>query len=347
MKILVTGATGFVGNTLIPELRRSFPDSPVSAFVLPGDRMKEFLPKNPGLRIIEGDVVNRVDVMNAVAGHTHVVHLAGLISYWKKDYPKLMQVNRDGVEYIVKACLFHRVRRMVHVSSAGAVGFYPHGRLATEETPFNWPPHFHYMRSKFEGQQKVERAVVEKGLDAVILLPAAIMGPGDRNRESPLNRMLSMVYRGRLFGCFSGGLAVVDVRDLVSIIVKSLKVGKKGEKYLVVGANVEYREVMKRIGSYAGKKVYPFRFPAFILTLLGFLSEAVSDVTQRKPLLTASYGKLSGWKPYYANEKSRRDFSHEYISFEKMIKDTCQYFEENLKINPEGSEKDVVVRSEL
>jgi dihydroflavonol-4-reductase len=264
-----------------------------------------------------------------VKGHSHVIHLAGFISYWKRDREKLMAVNKEGVKNIVESCLEHHISRLIHISSVGAYGFNKDGRFADEETPFNWPFYFGYMVSKYEGQKIVEHAIKNKGLKAVILNPASIMGPGDPNPSTPHNQLYHRIYNGPLIGCFSGGLAVADVRDLVKIIIKALDSDRYGEKYLIVGANVKYTEVVKAISRYAGKKAYPFPAPSFLLTFLGTCLELLSSITHRRPLLTRAYGKLSGWKTYYSNEKSKKDFNHEYILFEQTIEDSCRYFEKN------------------
>ncbi len=339
MRILVTGATGFVGNALLPELQEVFSNAEVTALVLPDDTFREYLSKYKKLRIIEGDITDKKEVLDAVKGHSHVIHLAGLISYWNRDHEKLMAVNKDGVENIVEGCLEHHISKLIHISSVGAYGFNKDGRFADEETPFNWPSYFGYMVSKYEGQKIVEQAIRDKGLNAVILNPASIMGPGDPNLSTPHNQLYNKIYKGPLIGCFSGGLAVVDVRDLVRIIIKALDSDAldsyaldsdiNGEKYLVVGANVKYTQVVRAIARHAGKKAYPFPVPSFLLSVLGTFLEGVSSITQRRPLLTRAYGKLSGWKTYYSNEKSKRDFNHDYIPFEQTIKDSCRYFEKN------------------
>ena len=329
MKILVTGATGFVGNVLLKKLPVFFPGAQVSAFVLPEDPFKRSLSQWDGVQIIEGDISDRKDVWDAVEGHTHVIHLAGLISYRMRDKEDLMDVNTRGVENIVDACRGHGIRKLIHISSVGACGFHKDGRLADEQTPFNWPSYFHYMISKHEGQIIAERAGRNNELQTVILLPASIMGPGDPNPATPHNKLYERIYKKGLFGCFSGGLAVVDVRDLVEIILKALELPIHGEKYLVIGANVEYADVVKAIAGHAGKKAYPFPLPGFLLSLAGGLLEFVGRITGRKPLLTYSYGRLSGWKVYYSNDKSREDFGHRYRPFGETIADSCRYFEEN------------------
>jgi len=327
MKILVTGATGFVGAVLMPRLIRRFGAESLTAFVLPEDKVPLSW-AGQDVRIRRGDIADAGAVENAIQGYPHVIHMAGLISYWKRDLAQLMRVNRDGTRCVVEACLRHGVKRLVHVSSVGAIGFHKKGRVATEDTPFNWPSNIHYMTSKHEGQRIVEEAVRERGLPAVILNAASIMGPGDHNIATPHNQLYRVICRKRSLGSFSGGLAVVDVRDLADIILKALEQGRIGEKYLIVGANVSFPEMVRLISRSSGRKSYPFRIPAPLVAAAGGLIELVSAFTKKRPLLTFAYGKLSGWRAYYSNEKSRREFSHSYIPVERTVADGYAYFAE-------------------
>jgi dihydroflavonol-4-reductase len=326
MKILVTGATGFVGSVLVPELVKKFGAASISAYVLPGDRIPASW-ESQRIGIILGEIADREVLAEACRGQSHVIHLAAYISYWRRDFDRLMKINYEGVRSVVEGSLRSGVQRLVHISSVGALGFDPRGTLTDEETPFNWPPYFHYMTSKWLGQRIVEEAVQKKGLPAIILNPASIMGPGDHRFDTPHNQLYAGVYKGRLFGSFSGGLGVVDVRDITAIIVKSLERGRIGEKYLLAGANLSYPEVLRLIGKHARRPVYPFRVPSTFLATAGLTLELASHLTRKKPLLTFAYGKLSGWKTYYSSAKGAKEFSHVYIGIEETIKDSCAYFE--------------------
>lgn len=327
MKILVTGATGFVGSVLMPELIRVYGTNSVSAFLIPGDKIPRSW-ADQKIRLFYGDVADGFSISAAVAGHSHVIHLAGLISYWKNDAAQLIRVNRDGVRCVVDACLCHGVERMVHISSVGAIGFNKDGQPADETAPFNWPANFYYMTSKHEGQKIVEEAVERSRLRAVILNPASIMGPGDHNCATPHNQLYHRICSKGLIGSFAGGLATVDVRDLVALILKVLHGGRIGEKYLVVGANLRYRDVVRIISRCCGRKAYPIPLPPFLVAVAGGLLELWSRRTKKRPLLTYSYGRLSGWTAYYSNEKSRREFSHSYIPIERTIRDSWEYFKD-------------------
>jgi len=328
MKILITGATGFLGQVLLKTMREKgfFTDHEIKVYVMKNDPYEKDI-KNYPIQIIHGDITQAEQVDNAIKGNDLVIHLAGFISYWKKDLKKLNSINIKGVENIVNSCLTHKMNKLIHISSVGSVGFFKDGTPAKEGTPFNWPDNFYYMVTKHNGEMVVQEAIEKKGLNAVILNPASIMGPGDPNIRTPHNQLYSKVYSGKMIGSFSGGLAVVDVRDIASIILKNIHDDFPAGNYLLIGDNLLYPEVLKSMGKSAGKKVFPFKIPSFIFWIAGLLLEEISLLTKTPPLLTAAYGRLSGWKTYYSNEKSRKVFGHKYISFEKTIQDSCEYFE--------------------
>jgi dihydroflavonol-4-reductase len=286
-----------------------------------------------GLAVELGCVESHEDVFRAVRGSDAVIHLAGLISYWGRDKQRLHRVNVQGVENIVQACLRFHVGRLIHISSVGAVGFHrKRQRIAAEETPFNWPSSFHYMHSKHRGQKIVVEAIRDNGLNAVILAPASIMGPGDPNILTPHNQIYDRIYRRVLFGSFAGGLGVVDVRDVCAAIICAIDRTDITGLYLVVGANVDYATVLKTIAACAGKRshVWPVKIPGPVLSLVGGISELASVLTGNRPLITFAYGRLSGWHVYYSNKKSRDAFSLNYTPFEETIADSCRFFERTL-----------------
>ena len=329
MRILLTGATGFVGSVLLPLLVAKYGKESITVFVMPDDPFRRSIDAYD-LRVEEGNVDCRDDAFRAVDGNDVVIHLAGLISYWRRDKQRLHRVNVQGVENIVQGCLHFQVKRLIHISSVGAVGFHRKPQmLATEETPFNWPFSFHYMHSKRCGHEIVEKAVRDDGLNAVILCPASIMGPGDPNISTPHNQLYDRIYRRFLFGSFAGGLGIVDVRDVCRAIMSAVDRTDITGTYLLVGANVEYAKVIKTIAASAGKRshVWPIKIPAMMLSMAGGISELASFPTKKRPLITFAYGRLSGWHVYYSNKKSREAFSLTYTPFESTIADSCRYFE--------------------
>ncbi len=327
MNTLVTGSTGFVGRRLVARLLETRPGDSLAALLLPGEPVPECF--GGRVEILRGDLRDPASVRAAVAGRELVYNVAGYISYWRLDRKAMEAVNVGGVRAVVDACLASGVRRLVHVSSVGAVGFRRDGGLASEEEPFNWPESIGYMATKRAGQDIVEAAVRERGLDAVIVNPASVMGPGDPGPGTAHNRLYADMYRRpAFFGTFAGGLAIVDVRDLVELILAAAERGRKGESYLAVGANVPYSRVLEIMAGKAGRRFVPFVAPPALLRAAGALAELASLATRRRPLITEAYGRLSGWTAYYSSEKSRRELGATYRSLEDTIGDGCAYYEE-------------------
>jgi dihydroflavonol-4-reductase len=326
VNILVTGASGFVGRHLVGRMLAARPWDTISVLLLPDETLPEpFVGK---VEILRGDVRDAESVRNAVRGKNIVFHMAGFISYWVLDAGMMEAVNVGGVRAIVAACVEFKVKRLVHVSSVGAVGFNLDGKPADEETPFNWPESFGYMTTKRDGQKVVKDAVRDRGLDAVIVNPASVMGPGDPSAKSEHNRLYASMYKGdTFFGTLGGGLAVVDVRDLAETILVAADKGRAGEVYLCVGANATYTQVLELMAMSAGKRLVPFAVPSLALTAVGWSAELFSRLTRKRPFITAAYGRLSGWTAYYSGEKSRRELGVTYRPLEETIADGCEYFE--------------------
>ncbi len=334
MDILITGAGGFVGRTLVCTLLEKRPKDRLFAFLLPNEEEPTLW--SDRVTILRGDLRDKDAVFAAVAGKSLVFHLAAYISYWKLDLERMQEINRDAVKFLVDACIAADVQRLVHISSVGAIGFRKDGTETEETEAFNWPEDFGYMTTKRDGQKIVLDAVNNRGLNAVIVNPASIMGPGDPTKNSAHNRLYADMYRRPFFfGTFAGGLAVVDVRDLVSVIIAAADKGREGECYLAVGANVPYRRVLEIMAKAAKKPFVPFAVPPFLLTSVGYLMEKASLLTHRRPLLTTAYGRLSGWTAYYSNAKSIQELEVSYRSLEETIGDACVWFENTmLKASP-------------
>jgi dihydroflavonol-4-reductase len=326
VNILVTGASGFVGRRLVERLLATRPDARVAVLLLPAEIPPEkFVGK---VDILRGDVRDREAIRAAVRGKDLVFHAAGFISYWVLDAALMEAVNVGGVRAVVDACLEFKVTRLVHISSVGAIGFHTDGTCADEETSFNWPESLAYMTTKRDGQRVVEAAVRDRGLNAVIVNPASVMGPGDPGANTAHNRLYANIYARSVFvGTFGGGLAVVDVRDLVETILAAADQGRTGEAYLSVGANVPYKRVLALMAKGAGVRFVPFVVPPVALVVAGWVAEGVSRLTRQRPLITVAYGKLSGWTAYYSADKSRRELGISYRPLEETIADGCAYYE--------------------
>jgi hypothetical protein len=84
--------------------------------------------------------------------------------------------------------------------------------------------------------------------------------------------------------------------------------------------------VIRQVSRCCGRRAYPFSVPAPLIAAAGAMLELASRFSGKRPLLTAAYGRLSGWHAYYDNGKSRREFDHDYIAVERTIADGWEYY---------------------
>ncbi|MFW9830867.1 MAG: NAD-dependent epimerase/dehydratase family protein [Candidatus Thorarchaeota archaeon] len=171
MKILVTGATGFIGKKLVSSLLQKGHE--VTALVRKTSDVRG-LPRN--LRLIEGDMLDAPSLDAAITGNDVVIHLAAYFDFYPKDVDLLYRVNVEGTRSLIEASVKQGIRRFIYISTTEVIGPVknPPG---TEETELR--PQFDYSKSKKKAETILQAASEESDLEYVILRPTGIMGEGD------------------------------------------------------------------------------------------------------------------------------------------------------------------------
>ena len=211
--ILVTGATGHVGNVLVRELVRM--NKKVRALLLPGEDRGPI--RNLDMEIVEGDVLDIETLKEACRGVDTVYHLAGVISILPGVNETMWRVNVEGTRNIIDAAVHSGVKRLVYTSSIHALKRVPHGVVIDERLPFDpESPAGEYDRTKAAASVAVLEAVRERGLDAVIVCPTGIIGPYDYRRSEMGSLISSWMSKGMHF-LIDGSFDFVDVRDVAKI----------------------------------------------------------------------------------------------------------------------------------
>jgi len=315
--ILITGATGYIGAQLVFSLIRRFgQEVQCRAMVREGSDVS-FLKGLP-VQIVRADLHDPKAVLEAAANAEVVFHCAGLIAYTKNYRNRLYETNVLGTRHVVNACLAHGVRRLIATSSIAAIGSAGNGRdhdEADEQSAFNeWQRRNVYMESKHLAELECQRGVAE-GLDVVMVNPGVVAGRGGGERPpgSSSNEVLALMYRGRLPFCPSGGTGFADVQDVASAHIAAWQKGRSGERYIIVGENISFRELFDMIaripGSSAGKAVQVSAFPAM---LAGAGGELWSMLTGKPSFLSIESVRLASRRLCYSNSKSVRELGITY-----------------------------------
>ena len=319
MKILITGATGFLGHHLVDRLLEQ------------GYSVRIFKEKSADsdfgakAETITGDIRNSEEVNKAVVGCKIVFHLVGMVSYWSKLNPLQYDINVKGTKNIVDACLAHKTEKLIYVSSTVAVGTAE--GLADEQTPYNLSYlKIGYCDTKFLAEKEINRGK-DKGLNTVILCPGSMHGEGDiRKIKSDLTFDFKFPFS---FLYISGGLGVVDVEDVVEGMIQAWKKDTKGERYILVGENLSFYQIRKTIAEALNKKPPFICLPNWLLFLLSYLFLALSFFTGKKPKLTPEMVKFNKINFFFSNQKAKKELGINFKPFEESATKAVRWYQNN------------------
>ena len=283
---LVTGATGFLGLTVVRMLAAR--GERVTALVLKGDASAARLPA--GVRVSCGNVADRdslADFFSSCDEQTCVIHCAGMISIRTTPGKRLRAINVTGTANIVALCQAHRAGKLIYVSSVHAIPEKPKGCLITEDCKFS--PGLvdgDYAKSKATATDLVLDAAAQ-GLNASIIFPSGIIGPGDVQGGS-FTSMAKSFLAGRLPFAVRGGYDFVDVRDVANGILDCSESGEPGKGYILSGHYVTIRRMLQLVGKTAKLKYRPICLPLGLARLAAPYYERRS-LKERKQLFFTPY----------------------------------------------------------
>ncbi len=269
MRVLVTGASGFVGGWLT----QSLVDEGHQVRVLVRDPKDVEDLKSLKIEIAVGDITDVIQVTNAAKDIDTLFHLAGAIAYSSTERENMERVNVGGTANVISACKANKVRRLVHFSSVVTIGssFNPHNVL-NENSRYNLTNlNLGYFETKRKAENLVFEAVRRGELDAVCVNPSTIYGPGDEKK--PSRGMQKKVAKGTLPFYTSGGVNVVSIEDVIYCTLKAWQIGKSGERYIIAGENLTIKKLFEQIAYIAGVKPPKFYIPDFLIKLLGRIGD--------------------------------------------------------------------------
>ena len=285
-KYLITGATGFLGRTVLAQLKDA--KAEVRALVMDGDPLARELPQN--VRVMTGDVCDEAALGRFFAGadeHTCVIHCAGIISVATHPDDRIYRVNVDGTRNILKFCSQCGVGKLVYVSSVHAIPEKPKGTEIAETTTF--APELvrgDYAKSKAMATALVLQAAKE-GLNASVVFPSGIIGPGDLGKGSITNMLLSFLA-GKLPLAVKGGYDFVDVRDVASGVIACAEHGLPGHGYILSGHYATIRDILELVKKTVNLRRSVSYLPISFAKLVAPIFEKIS-LHRREPLYFTPY----------------------------------------------------------
>jgi dihydroflavonol-4-reductase len=323
MRVLVTGATGFVGSHLTRALVRAGHE--VRVFRRADSNLEGLL----GLQVDHfiGDLLDVDATTRAASGCELAFHAAAIASYWRAQRAQVYRTNVEGTRCVLEGCRRAGVRRVVYTSSVAAIGIRPDGRPADEETPFDrLSATFVYAHSKHLAELEVLEAV-KKSVDAVIVNLAAVIGPGDRNLISS-SIVLQLATRS-LPAVTPGGLCTVDVEAAVQGHLAAAAAGRRGERYIIGGENLTHLEIAGVIAEIAGKRPPRSVLPALLLPPAASVVDTYNRLSRRPPVVSGEQLRLAAIPFYFSSAKAQRELHLPMMPFRAAAEKAYDWYVEN------------------
>ena len=256
MTVLVTGATGFLGEHLC----RVLVDQGHTVRGLA--RSRSTLLNDLGVEHVRGDVLEGDELDAALAGVSAVFHLAGAVSRDPDDAQRMMRLHVDGTRRVLERMAVASVPRMVLASTSGTIGVSKDEEVLDESAPYaeeivaGWP----YYASKIYQERLAFEHGNRLGIEVVAVNPSLLLGPGDR-RLSSTGDVRKLIKR-QVPVVPGGGINFVDARDAAAATAAALELGRTGERYLLGGPNWTMKEFFARLGRVANVAPPRFKLPA-------------------------------------------------------------------------------------
>lgn len=328
MKVLITGATGFVGFNLVRVLQETMPDSEIVCLTRPDSDISR-LPGRLLTRVEDayGDpgrlqkILKEVDI---------VFHCAAKVGTTNRVSETMKRANVDLTRDIVEAMQASGTRaRLIHCSTVATCGVSVQGEDVTEEASWNLPRYG--MDSGYAITKRQAEAIVlagvDKGLDAVIVNPGYMLGPGDALLSSC--RMILDLCHRRIPAYPPGINNFVDVRDVVRGMIQAGEFGVRGNRYILGGDNLTYKQLFDRVGAITGCRRVERKLPRTLARAMALAGDLKGAITGREPLLNSTGIAWSFAPCRYSSAKAATELGYKAGPVDTAIADAHRWFRDN------------------
>lgn len=323
--ILVTGGTGLIGSHLLYVLVRKHERvraiHRIGSDLLSVKKIFELYTEDVDalyqkIEWIEADLNDIPALTEAFQGITKVYHCAANIDFDPSRYFHLKKINVEGTANIVNLSLAHKIEKICYVSSVATFAKALPGKLVKEETYWNPDEKNNvYAISKYGAEMEIWRGTQE-GLPAVIVNPGIVLGLSPHSEGS--GTIVDLAKEGISYYS-EGGMGFVDVRDVVKAMVQLMESAIENEQFILVSANVSYKEVLQLLAEGFGEKGPQKKLNKPIMLFLSNLEWFFSNALGKDRKLPISMVRSMFSFPKYDASKIKSTLDFAFIPFEETI----------------------------
>ncbi len=311
-KVLVTGASGFVGSAVA----RCLIEAGFSVRALVRNNSPRAHLAGLHLDFFEGELRDRKSLERAIAGIRYVFHVAADYRLWARDPTEIFVVNVEGTRNLMEEAIRSGVERVVYTSSVATLALRSDGTAADESLPLSEEQGIGaYKRSKISAERLVEAMVAERGLAAVIVNPSTPIGPRDV-RPTPTGRIIVEAAKGRIPAFIDTGLNLVH------------------ERYILGGQNVLFSQMLVGIAGLVGGRAARVRLPWRALIPVAFAAEAMANLMGREPFATLDGVYMAKHHMFFVSTKAEAALAYRSRPYVEGIEDAVRWFRDYGYLGP-------------
>ena len=330
--IFVTGGTGLTGAHLlyrlaqkeekILALKRESSDTGMTAkiFSFYSEEPEKLLSK---IEWVNGDILDIHSLLPHINKGDAVYHTAALVSFDPAEKTQIMETNVAGTANVVNACLEKKAGKLAYVSSVAALGRAGNNEMTTEES--DWKADADrspYAISKYEAEREVWRGTAE-GLKAVIVNPSIILGPGDFSKGSL--KMFRTVYNG--LKVYTPGMnGYVDVNDVAEALIRLMESDITGERFLLNGANVSYKELFEMMARALGVDAPKYKAGRLLSEMSWRVLKIQALLTGKRPLITKQTARTANSIYRYSSQKIKKATGMQFTPIADTMERAASFF---------------------
>jgi nucleoside-diphosphate-sugar epimerase len=326
IRVLVTGASGFIGR----KLSLTLAEMGYQVVALCRDVNHPFLIQHRNIQFIKGDVLDSLSLEKAMKDCCQVYHTAAMAKMWCKNEQDFYDVNVTGTRNVLACALKLDVDRVVHTSTCGVWG--PTLNLPVSENDpraVGFP--ISYERTKYLAELEVKE-FVKKGLDVVIVNPSRVYGEGPITDSNTVSKMVTGYINGTWHFIPGDGKSIANyafVDDVVNGHISAMQNGRNGERYILGGEDVSFNGFFGVLKEITGRKRHLYKIPVSIIkaySMLEFLKNKIFNLT---PFFLPEFADRLKCNQQYSSNKAIAELNYQITPFAIGLSKTVSHFQNN------------------
>jgi nucleoside-diphosphate-sugar epimerase len=328
MKIMITGATGFIGSELIKKLTDQ--GNYIHALCRSSSNVEHLL--KPNIKLFLGDILDQQSIANCMDGCEQIYHLAAYAKNYAKSPNTFFDSNNNAVRMILNLALEKKVKKVLVMSTSMTFGPSNHHAVNEDSTRSIQPLTF-YEASKIEAEKTVSD-FLGKGLEIVIVNPTRLFGPGLITEGNSVTKMIQLYLSGKFRLILGDGNSVGNyafISDVVDGCINAMNKGRDGARYILGGENLSYNQFFAGLKDLSGKKYRMIHVPVKAGLLLGEAEELLAKISNHYPKITPDWVKTFALDWAFSSDKAVDEIEYRITPFTNALSETLSWIYLNNK----------------